>query len=459
DADVYEGGHCAVQGDLYDGTSDGVVAGERTLSTVGGGNALARFTHEFSDTHNVSAQLYYDRTDRNLALLLYELDTIDLELKHQFEPLPGLDFVWGAEYRYQNDDSKTGIPATADMVALQALFDGINFFSPGDAPATAEALIIDPSSRKTNLFSGFAQLEGRAFDEQLRATLGTKLEDNSYSGFEIQPSARVAYVPNDTMTLWTSVSRAVRTPSRANQDITTLNTTNNGIPVLDLSNDDFVSEELMAYEAGFRIQPHESVHFDVAGFYNDYDNLELTSTTDAVRIVPPGLFLLKRTQGNHAKGEAWGIELFTRVQIPLEVPALKQWTVDGTYSFIDVDVKRDSGVAVPKAFGGDNADATGITEANHTVGLRSRMSLACNLEFDLNWFYVSRIKDVGPGDNDVESYHRVDLRAAWLPTDNVETSVVVQNLFEAAHREWNTELFVPATKIPRTVYGKVVLKF
>ena len=44
-------------------------------------------------------------------------------------------------------------------------------------------------------------------------------------------------------------------------------------------------------------------------------------------------------------------------------------------------------------------------------------------------------------------------------TEILELSVVAQNVFESAHREWNAELFVPGTKIPRTVYGKVALRF
>ncbi len=59
----------------------------------------------------------------------------------------------------------------------------------------------------------------------------------------------------------------------------------------------------------------------------------------------------------------------------------------------------------------------------------------------------------------VTSEHRVDLRTAWRPTEHVEASFSVQNLFDKGHKEWNTELFVPATEIPRTFYGKVTLDF
>ncbi len=461
DAEVSEQGQLTLQGDLYDGKTNGIIGGEPSETKLGGGNVLGRYTHTFSDTQSATAQFYYDRTDRSLNILRYELDTIDVELKHQIKPTDWLEIVWGGEYRHRNDDSRSTNPDTDAVDDLEDLFLGLNnppFGTAGTVPDSVPVLDIDPADRKMDLFSGFVQFEGRALDEQLRLTIGSKFEDNDFSGFEWQPSARLAYVPSETLTFWLSYSRAVRTPSRANHDIDTMGATDGGVPILNLSDDGFDSEELMAYEGGFRIQPHEAVHIDVAGFYNDYDDLQTTTVNRVISPIAP-LTLIETSASNDSKGEAWGIELFTRVELPVDVPTLKKWTVDATYSYIDVDVERKSGVPISDALGGDSAGEDGDSEAHHTVGLRSRMSLDCNIEFDINWFYVSRIKDVGPGDNDVEAYHRVDLRGAWLPNDNVELSVVAQNIFESVHREWNTELFVPGTKVPRTVYGKVALKF
>jgi hypothetical protein len=32
-------------------------------------------------------------------------------------------------------------------------------------------------------------------------------------------------------------------------------------------------------------------------------------------------------------------------------------------------------------------------------------------------------------------------------------------VFDGGHKEWNEELFIPATKIPRTIFAKIVLDF
>ena len=44
-------------------------------------------------------------------------------------------------------------------------------------------------------------------------TVGSKLEHNSFTGFKIEPSVRIAWYPDNMQTVWGAVSRAVRTPS------------------------------------------------------------------------------------------------------------------------------------------------------------------------------------------------------------------------------------------------------
>ena len=80
-------------------------------------------------------------------------------------------------------------------------------------------------------------------------TLGTKLEHNDFSGFEVQPSVRLAWTPRDDHTLWAAVSRAVRVPTRFERDIAIDVSDPAGNPVVRLlGNDDFDAEELIAYE-------------------------------------------------------------------------------------------------------------------------------------------------------------------------------------------------------------------
>jgi outer membrane receptor for ferrienterochelin and colicin len=49
-------------------------------------------------------------------------------------------------------------------------------------------------------------------------TVGSKLEHNNYTGFEIQPSIRGLWTISPRQAAWAAVTRAVRTPSRIEED-------------------------------------------------------------------------------------------------------------------------------------------------------------------------------------------------------------------------------------------------
>ena len=65
--------------------------------------------------------------------------------------------------------------------------------------------------------SGDDELGG--YENDLRLTLGSKFEHNDFSGFEIQPNARIAWSPDEAHTIWGAISRAARTPARGEQDV------------------------------------------------------------------------------------------------------------------------------------------------------------------------------------------------------------------------------------------------
>ena len=70
-----------------------------------------------------------------------------------------------------------------------------------------------PAQLDQRLYSGFVQDE-IALRTDVTLTLGTKVEHNDYTGFEVQPSGRLQWNVTPKQTLWAAVSRAVRTPSQ-----------------------------------------------------------------------------------------------------------------------------------------------------------------------------------------------------------------------------------------------------
>src|SRR6266550_461812 len=117
-------------------------------------------------------------------------------------------------------------------------------------------------------FTAFVQDEIALVPNRVHVTVGTKIEHNDYTGFEIQPSGRVSWRPGSSGTLWMAVSRALRTPSRIDRELFAPAKP----PYFLAGGADFHSEEELAYELGYRYQ-HGTLGLSVATFYSRYHGL------------------------------------------------------------------------------------------------------------------------------------------------------------------------------------------
>src|SRR6185503_2044517 len=132
----------------------------------------------------------------------------------------------------------------------------------------------DLPNRQAQTMSLFAQDEIALIEDRLSLTLGSKLEHNDYTNFEIQPTGRLLWTPTQRQSVWASVSRAVRTPTMLEDNIriTSLQSiAGAGNYPQSVGNVDFKSEEVLAYELGYRSQVTDDLSTDLAVFYNDYD--------------------------------------------------------------------------------------------------------------------------------------------------------------------------------------------
>ena len=287
--------------------------------------------------------------------------------------------------------------------------------------------VLVPEESEDQLFSGFIQ-DQISLGDSLHLTLGTKLEHNDFSGFEVQPSVRMAWKVSDTSTAWMAVSRAVRVPTRLERDIAvdvTDPAANPGARLL--GNDDFESEELLAYEAGYRWRPMEILSFDLALFYNDYDRL--ASLEIGAPFIDPadGRTIFPVMNENLTDGRTYGAELQADWQ-PLD-----NWHLTATYSHIDMDLTA-SGQDLNR---GEWRE--GSTPRN-LAGLRSFLTLADRFEVDAQFRYQSRIRslpDILSGEG-IDAYSELDLHLGWRVTDNWSLSLVGQNLLNESHVEFGT---------------------
>jgi iron complex outermembrane recepter protein len=383
------------QGDVYSGHVNRPTLTENI--TVDGQNLLGRWSRTLHDQSDIIIQTYFDRTWRHIPGTGSEdLKTYDIDFQHRF-PLGARNTVtWGAGYRLMQDDVTSGA-----------------------------ALAVIPEDRNMQLFSGFLQDAIALIPDRLTLILGSKLEHNDFSGFEIQPSARIAWTPDPRHTIWAAVSRAVRSPTRIDREFFSPPNP----PHVLAGGENFDSEKVLAYELGYRAHPSDRLLVSVATFYNDYDDLRSQEMT------PSGLVFK-----NGLEGESWGVELAA------EFAAAEWWRLRGGYTYFEKELWEKPG----------HTDVIGTinvrNDPKHQVLLQSTMNLPHNVSLDWVARYVSRLPMP-----EVPDYFTFDVRLAWRPKPNLELSIVGQNLWDDQHPEFGPRS--TRQEIPRSVYGKVAWHF
>ena len=423
DWDATDADALTLQGDIYQGREhqtrtflSPAAPGPQTNNfsdRVAGGNVLGRWSHIFSEDADLKVQMYYDRTERESALPSEKRDTFDFDFQHRF-PLGARNSVlWGAGYRVTSDNLRNG-------------YD----------------VVLTPDRRTDHLLSAFLQDETTLVPDRLRFTLGSKFEHNSYTGFEVQPTARLAWTPTERQTVWAAVSRAVRTPSRAEDDVrVTVPVPGAPFNATILGDRSGLSEELMAYELGYRIVPHERVSLDLAAFYNVYDRLRSLSPTLPPATPPPSLIGLASV--NQLKGESYGAEAAAQWQV---TPA---WRLRAAYTFLRVMLHPDTG---------SDASTESFFEGNspqHQFSLRSSWDVTRTVQFDAGIRYVDALANPA-----IPSYVALDARLAWQITPDLELAVVGRNLLDGQHPEFGSSVIAtPQTEVERSVYAVITWRF
>jgi iron complex outermembrane recepter protein len=407
-----------LQGDYYNGDENIATGG---TARVNGNNIIGRWTDTFSDEADMSLQVYYDRTHLSdpIAALLFapagiltdDLDTYDVDFQDHFRLGERNRFVWGLGYRFTHDEV-----------------------------APAPALSFSPSILEQNLFSCFLQDEVM-LHPKLHLTIGSKLEHNDYTGFEVEPSARLQWDFIPKQMLWAAVSRAVRTPSRVDRDLSEPAPPS---PLILLEgSSDFVSEKVIAYELGYRAQLGPKVFTSVSSFYNVYSDIRSTSTNapDAFGLPLPLFFQ------NNLEGQTYGMEFSTTYQV------LDWWRLHGGYDLLKENIHVKPGEE-------DFNDALNETsDPQQQFQIRSSMDLTRNVDLDADLRWVDTLhNNNGPTPGTVPSYFELGTRIAWRVNKNVELSIVGQNLLHDQHTEYgfpNSD----REEIVRSVYGKVACRF
>jgi iron complex outermembrane receptor protein len=390
------------QGDIYHARVNPAGAGGDTSSVARGDNLLVRWNHTGKKS-DFQLQAFFDHTNRHFDNGLIEnLKTYDIEWQNRNQLGQRHELTYGMDFRVM-DHNVNNLP----------LF---GFF---------------PGSKTLSLYSGFIQDKILLIRDRLYLTLGEKLEHNSYTGFENQPNARIAWTPAENQTMWWAVSQAVRTPARIDRDFTAYIAPD--IPFI-TGTDSFVSERLTAYEFGWRLQPLKMVSVSLATFYNVYNDIRSAEPSTAANHLPI-------TFANEVKGNSYGVELAVSAQLA------GWWNLKGGYTFFKKNLSLKAGSKDANKASAESDDP------EHQFVVQSRIKMPAHLELGTVIRYIGKLPKPY-----VPDYFGLDLRIGWQLNKAIELNIVGQNLLDKYHPE-----FIPsspsAREIERSVYGKVSLHF
>jgi len=382
-----------LQGDAHDSWAQVPRSPDRDVRSA---NLLARWQRDLHDGAGAQLQFYCDHMRRSQpGSFTLEQDTCDVEAQHSFTWGAGHDIVWGGGLRHQRDRT-----------------------------AGSAQLFFDPANKRLNLASVFVQ-DALALSPQLKLTLGAKVERNSYTGVELQPNVRLAWKPDERHLAWAAISRAVRTPSRLDRELTILSPAGNL-----LGGPNFVSERVIAYEAGYRSQPTPRLSYSLAAFVNDYDKLRSIEPAGGANFV----------LGNGIRARTHGIEGWGFYQMG------ERWRLSMGFNRLSTRFRFAPGAS---GFGSPNA---GVNDPKYQVLLRSSLNLPRDVEFDVGLRAVGSLPNPA-----VPAYVALDARLAWSPRPGLELSIVGFDLLDGRHPEFGSA--ATRSEIERSVSARISWAF
>ncbi len=394
-----------------------------------GGNIRLRWDRTYSENSAVTLQTYYDRVDYRLSTATqFRVESFDIDFQHRFSFLERHNLTWGVNYRLYHNK----------------VFD-------------TELVSFSPRQQTNHIASAFIRDEITLIPEHLRFTLGMRLDHNDFTGLEIQPNARLMWTPNEQNSVWMSVSRAVRTPSRAENDVTLNAATLSALPGSSatlpfpilaqlIGSSNFNTEKLIAYELRYRHQFSPRTSADISIFYNYYSKLrDMSSGLPSFQSGLSPHLLLPVMVTNEASAHTYGIEMSA------DWRPNDRWRLQGNYSYLEMNINSDSALKQIDATTG-SADKV---SPQHQVSFRSNYDLSERVQINLWLRYVSSVDLYN-----IPSYVTMDTKLVFRPTKNVELFLVGQNLLSENHREIVSDFVssVP-TNIPRGIYVGAAWRF
>lgn len=386
------------------------------------GSVQSSWTRTFDTDSDLKLLAIYDRADAALSFGQFTRDSYILDAAYRWRWRERHRLLAGAQFRLDRD-------TIAD----------INY--------TTFDIHFDPASRTYNVVSWLIQDDIELVPDDLSLLIGTKMEVNPFTGFEIQPSARLLKTLDDQRVAWAAVSRAIRRPNRIDEH----NDSNTHLPLLPafqlsqvLGNPNLKADAAVSFELGYRAEPVDWFSWDVATFCTLYS--DLPTYPSRINGLPVETQVI-----NGGSAESYGAEWSATVDMT------ETWKITGAYSLLAVFAHVDQ----PPEGVNNPIDERFLYEGgspNNMVYLRSSWSPSKSWDVDLIGRYVDKVAY-----GSIPPYIETDLRLAWRPRERLELAVMGLNLLDSSHAEYETREFVAfnpiRTQVPRSVYGSITYSY
>lgn len=430
DGYLTDGGHWDLSADLFDDRSDGTAYfaassgdGNRPFAEKHRGtNLRVRYEKTLDDGGNLQVQGALAHSELAIPYMLIDhRDTMDFDVQHRIRLGERHDVLWGANYR-RSRDTETG----------------------------TAAISVNAPSRQLDYYGLSAQDEITLMDT-LYLTLGLRMDHNEMTGWEAQPTARMSWNLQPTQTLWGSLSRASRAPSRGERGFNFNKGFVPGTPfpstlIVLRGDENFGSEGLKAAEIGLRSQWIPNLSTDAVIFHHRYDQLRLSGTPSIDATHFP-LIITSIPIINGGEMALHGAELAA------------DWRISSSWRLQLAQTWND-----PRRIGMNLVDLAGQIP-RHISSLRASWAPASSINIDV-WF---RHTDARPAPLQPEllrnAFSTFDLRAAWRPRKDVELSLTAQNLGEGECKAYEgltvvreNENIIPTCQ-SRKIVGQVRFEF
>ena len=396
----------------FDSPYSGIVDHE---GLVRGGYLMGTWQHTYSATSDFRLRTYFDRAVRPGALISENLRTFDIDFQHRLGIGRRHDFMWGGGYRIADVETHG-----------------------------STTIWFDPYRRTSRLANLFIQDAITVVPRRVTLTLGSKFERNEFSGFEAEPSARLAWAASPSQTVWSAVSRAVRTPGRADTDV------NYNLAVFPIGpgtvgairivGADMRSEVMTSVELGYRTQITPRLSLDLASFQSRCVDLRsIDPGTPFFEMDPaPAHMVFPYYVAN-------GVHALTRgLESKLDWRPGARFGLTASHSLFWMNLKSDQST-------GSISDVAVGDAPTYQLAVQPHIVVARHVTLGATWYHVDDLPAQG-----VPAYDRLDARLGWAPTVHLELSAGAQSLFHDRKLEFASTSGTNAPTAVRTgVYGKV----